>query len=604
MPTNNHWSYFESKLSTQGAKIRVTDLVQEQDLESRRDNINVYDKKMSTVLTCLAYEAALTEQSADLEQLEQMMFEILDEGVESYETVILSGLEKLKVLKRSYLTQDILKTETWLTTLKSEILALKNTHQISRELIEMAFLKMAMMADFAISQEYVFLNFSSEQIDKILSLPLENVKEIKKAIGGSISSPALYPAYPDVEKIMPVFSKSGTMGFNTILFALSKGFLPVGYGSEPYPVHIGYHASEPVWTTQHDYGHALLRVHQMMQNSPTVFQSCMKAYTDLIEKKQHQLIDDLTFKKDLIAIFFIVFEVAFNPGQDLSVKDYILKRTRAPRFEGIDVEKEASDKLKLTVFEVFDFASPLRALGYQIPGDSDKSWEAADGLRAAFLDIYKGFSSRHPEIQLKPDKKIPNEIDKTRQYFEKLCRYHPQTDALCFTVHEMATAEVLNRSRLDKLMSLSTAHQTAIRTLGKAEILAEKNFELIAENENPDDLAETLKQLHLLFKDFRAHIQTYQQRLGVQQYFQQNGQPARDGFTGRTQEVLDQLKTLQNTWSIAGIIEGAEPEGASLSGDDIRFILENLPLKPIPQAEAVLESLGIRLTPDSSPKPV
>ncbi|HEN8234687.1 TPA: hypothetical protein U8P38_002257 [Legionella pneumophila] len=79
-------------------------------------------------------------------------------------------------------------------------------------------------------------------------------KDEIKVVGTTI----LYKDYVHTKSTMPVFSRSGTMGFNTILFAVFNDCFPVGFSANPFSAHAGIFNNSSYDTTQHNYGHAYI----------------------------------------------------------------------------------------------------------------------------------------------------------------------------------------------------------------------------------------------------------------------------------------------------------------------------------------------------------
>lgn len=302
-----------------GSKIRVADLMPSQNLDAWKYHINFYDKSLSVILTFLAYEKALkgsTESS--LGAIREKMAGYLQEAANLYA----SQFEK------SPRREEF---QPFFDQLKKEINELA-PHQISPELLEVAYFKMALLTDLAFDIEPVAL--TKKDVKKILSLSITEIKPIKQTIGGNISTPNPHPNYPNITNIFPVFSRNGSMGFNTILYTIFNGYLPVGYGSEPYPVHVNYHQSERVFTAQHDNGHALNRVNILKIKYPDVFKTYEAVYFKLFADQNKLQVENnetrfLEFKKDLLFLFFLTYELGYAPERHKqSVKGFIMREPK------------------------------------------------------------------------------------------------------------------------------------------------------------------------------------------------------------------------------------------------------------------------------------
>jgi hypothetical protein len=489
-------------------KCRVLDLIEEQDKTRRNETILIYDKKMSTVFTFINYENGLKNIAGNIEQLREEMHKLIDEAYQDFYSAIMSG---------EYFNDAIAK---YLNSLKQEIEAIKKEKSISREIIEVACIKLAMLRDLPYGMPISGMNkhsiyagylgiillpenkkndinlrlpkpseidknimkendegflyacksggeiqvINSERIRKTLSqstiseliksqpdlsfsnaptiianeeftrkvvslsgftpyldIPLEDVKAFKNGIG-TMSSPILEMNYPAVDNILPIYSRNGSMGINTILFCIFNGYLPVGFGSNPHPVHARIFSNQCVSTAQHDYGHALTRVLGLYNDDPETFTKYKQTYQDIFKQRIENKIDDIAFKKDLLILFFLVNELAYSPKRNNQPVSKIIESRAKPLEQADDFFKQMATEVELygkeqvdsilnnLVLETIDFKKPLEQLGYTIKYDPEKLWESAGDIQASLLDALNGFMKRHPNVDVNPVSSLSKNI--------------------------------------------------------------------------------------------------------------------------------------------------------------------------------------------------
>ena len=246
---------------------------------------------------------------------------------------------------------------------------------------------------------------------------------------------------------MPFFSPNGSVGFNTILCAVFNDYLPVGFGTLPLPVHTNYHQQQAYWTARHDYGHCFNRVLTMKNDHPDFFNYCKNIYFGLFQEMQAGEIDEKTLKKELLVLFFMVYELGGSNVYRDSIERQIIDRTRdmeqglsygnsnsdyyyigralysatnyntrkkLAKSERSAISQKDKEEMKsglnyLTVLETADFVKPLKDLGYPFPDDVNKRpWKAAPGLRKGLLAIFEDFNQRHPDFFVAANRVTPN----------------------------------------------------------------------------------------------------------------------------------------------------------------------------------------------------
>jgi hypothetical protein len=287
--------------------------------------------------------------------------------------------------------------------------------------------------DHCSNQEYEINKF----VQHIILFPIiDETKKFRQEIGPGFSAPRNYMdarAYQDIQSIIPFFSTNGSIGYNTILCAVFNDYLPVGFGINSLKVHAGYHQMQAYWLARHDYGHCFNRVIGLKKNFPDVFDQCKNIYFELFNEIKSKKIDETTFKKELLVLFLMVYEVGNELSYD-SIKKTIEGRTRdieqtrndlwqtahgpekllvdyVDRKKANKTDRPFLDKIQkniireeisiLTVIESIDFVKPLAELGYEFPADlAKRPWKAAPVLRQALLELFEDFNRRHPNLFL------------------------------------------------------------------------------------------------------------------------------------------------------------------------------------------------------------
>lgn len=395
-PQNYHHTFFQD---SGNKKIRVSDLVSPTDEKERQKIMLLYDKKMSSVLVYLQYEEALAANDIDkINLLRDEMNNLIDEAYRDCYS---------EIMKNKPVSTFI---ESHLLELEIQIKKIKENLSISREIIEVCCFKLGVLCDLARNTLRTD-SFPDGELNNWLAIPLAETHLFKKCVQ-RVGSSGTYQDYANTKLTMPIFSKNGTLGFNTILYAELNGYFPIGFSSSPYPVHGGIYENQSFSSSQHDYGHAYQRLLDLKEKSPQTFSQYKDLYNKLIEQKNLNQIDDLSFRKDLLFLFMLVHELAYSPDNSQSVTDLIKERTFLPCevnndfLRELEENKEDDTLTRILVIETIDFVFPLKALGYEIEYSENQKWKSAPSLRKAFLDILSEFNERHPEIIIEPHQNI------------------------------------------------------------------------------------------------------------------------------------------------------------------------------------------------------
>lgn len=403
-----------SKYTHDGKLIRVLDLINPTDQSERRNIINFYDKKMSAVLTFMNYH-----EDPHNEIVKQNMASLLEEAFEGFAVVIQQAIDE----EAHEISDDHAKSagpsplQQYLDEIAREVKSVIANRQVKPETIEVACIKLAILYDLSLGIDII------EDIDTsvVFTTGIEETDMFKRqAIGQYISTPILAPAYPDVKGILPIYSSTGSIGLNTMLFAIFNDYLPVGVGHKPLAVHAGFFHNRCFETMQHDYGHMLSRITKMKDEHPETFEKYKQVYENTLDSKALGKIDNLIFLKDLQMIFFLVNEISFHPGEK-SPLAFIEDRTQLPAEAGeffiaceqkldgtispddeakyrLSTEEKAKSVLNCLIEDSIDFVVPLRNIGYTVDYNPNRPYKSAPQLRAGLIDLYEGFVSRHQAV--------------------------------------------------------------------------------------------------------------------------------------------------------------------------------------------------------------
>lgn len=332
--------------------VRVVDLCSIKGKEERKKAINTYDKEMSAVLINLRFDKALEKgTNTEVAALRTQLYELIDKAYVLFYDYILFN-EHQKTDRQTFIT-------SYLKLIHLQIEEAKSANIHPRELLNLVLIKLSMLRDLSKNESVTgFKEMTLEAngqenktlsiedfIERFLAVPLtRDIREIKQLLGSGISSPRPFEHYSDIDKVLPLFSNSGSIGINTILYALYNGYYPIGFGVEPHSAHMNVHHGV-IENMRHDNGHNFLRVHQLLTEDPDQFEAYKNAYQQTITKKYNQQVDDLTFKKNLLALFFLTWEISFYPMQTRSAVSQIHARH---------------------IIDLIDFVKPLGELGYPV----------------------------------------------------------------------------------------------------------------------------------------------------------------------------------------------------------------------------------------------
>ncbi len=297
-------------------------------------------------------------------------------------------------------------------------------------------------------------------VNHIMNLPLTlNTSDIKKEIGKGGLSPIsendnAYNNYMQNPSVLPFYSDNGTLGYNTILCAIFNNYLPVSFGLNPTAVHTNFFAQQSFGTARHDYGHCFYRVQNLKDKHPEFFENCREMYFELFKQRKNNMIDENTFKKELLVLFLIVFELGGNYVNESKIRNVIIERTRdleesasyyedsghmneimrfntylsykehkqhktdRPALSKQEKEKAHAALNQMTIMDTIDFVKPLQDLDYPFPDIIQKKpWKAGPSLRKSLLEMFDEFNTRHPDFySLK--KNSTEQVD-TQSFFYK-----------------------------------------------------------------------------------------------------------------------------------------------------------------------------------------
>ncbi|HAU1192456.1 TPA: hypothetical protein ACT96X_002436 [Legionella pneumophila] len=126
-------SLFKPSAITQ---IRVIDLLSNINEREKQSVMLMYDKKMSTVSTCIKYDKVLAENTSNINTLRNDMHNLIDEAYREPYVEIMKN--KPSDIIRQYLDKIV-----------EQINQVKEDHLISREIIEVACMKLAILCDLS-----------------------------------------------------------------------------------------------------------------------------------------------------------------------------------------------------------------------------------------------------------------------------------------------------------------------------------------------------------------------------------------------------------------------------------------------------------------------
>lgn len=365
-------SYGEKK------KLRVTDVLDKKDKTEL-----LYDKRMTTVLTCMEYDEALKNNAVD-QGLKNKMLSLINEAYNGF-------FKSIDTEKYDHI--QIHNNISWITQQGNEYNLLKA--------FEIICIQLAALKSQTQPPKGKFSESMTDYCNNILKLSLINndIEKMHEESRRLLFSGAKNINIPEL--IIPVYTPDSSMGFNTTLFCIFNGYNPVGVGERPYPVHANMYEDNSSMLLAHDYVHTLF-IGALKEHDEKLFDSYKKIYFDLFNKKMEKpnTIDDITFKKDLLILFLLVYDLAYSPNKERNGIINIIEKMLTINVQNPnDIDTEKLKELNTSVAGLCDFIKPLQNLGYKIHYDKERIFESADDLRNALIDAIKGFSERHPEIE-------------------------------------------------------------------------------------------------------------------------------------------------------------------------------------------------------------
>lgn len=316
-------------------------------------------------------------------------------------------------------------------------------HTIKNPISKKYIISVYLAAAFYCKDEPYTKSFES-YLSHILTKPLsENTALIRKTIGPGFHTlvgknemeDALYlERYASNHAILPQYSSTGSMGINAMLYAIFCGYLCVGYGEKPLSVHGDLFEKQAYATGRHDYVHAIIWLLPKLGSG--LFNALREVYFNLFNEFAERKIDEITLKKELIVIFYLLNEHSIESQKSYQMLEYTtLINTRGIHDSHHEIAPESNDFaffykqrkmlnkkerepldpksplkssyykktakndiLSHTVSLTIDWVKPLQEIGYEFPGTIGKMpWEAASVLRNALFTLLEDFRERHPE---------------------------------------------------------------------------------------------------------------------------------------------------------------------------------------------------------------
>lgn len=222
-------------------------------------------------------------------------------------------------------------------------------------------------------------------------------------------------------RAMPIYTKSGTIGLETIVLSIVNGFVPLGIPYTPYEVHAGLYKNRRGAFMVHDYIHGKRGCGGNHENCEQRLKDYQTLYKDTYFKiiKQPQA----TKERDIFILYFLMHELGFdrktrhltseitrNPKNE-DLYDYKDRFPIIPLFKKQTFIKEKD--IKKFVIESIDLIYILRNLGFDIPNLNVEKGDTLENInkthsviRTAILDLWKDFKIRHPRFSKKYNKLI------------------------------------------------------------------------------------------------------------------------------------------------------------------------------------------------------
>lgn len=231
--------------------------------------------------------------------------------------------------------------------------------------------------------------------------------------------------------IIPIYSKNGAIGFNTIVYCLINGFIPVGFGEDPFEVHGNLYTGKRLQILKHDYADHGKKSRKLKNESPFSFNLYKKVYENIFLNGN----EVINIKNDIFMLFFLIHELRLNLETDVFEEEWKEQLLNNKREYEADMEnkdlfkvfsKGGAETYKINLLynivrDTLDLQKPLTNLGFEIPIKIenysfnptkltfttkptltfDKASEFNDRIYEIILVMWKGFTERHPQILLK-----------------------------------------------------------------------------------------------------------------------------------------------------------------------------------------------------------
>lgn len=309
-----------------------------------------FDKKMSTILTCMEYSEALANKTVSKELQLKMhgliddtfagFIKVLNQERPEYQTIV----DNIAIIKNQESTFNLL-------------------HAYECICIQLTVLA-SMSRPLPIQATFEDAFHSNEKIFAVSVDKTDTHLDMRRLIYGREFT----------HHVIPVYSANATIGFNTILFSVFHNYSAVGVGEKPHLVHDKWLENRPTRLLAHDYGHSY-SLFASREKDPETFEQFRKIYFELFENKKQNKIDDKTFKTSLLVLFFLVFDSApSHPFADFKALEHFINQ--------------------IDYMFIIDFQKPLQDAGYVI--------DSKDALRKVLLTVVQEFLMRYPELKISP----------------------------------------------------------------------------------------------------------------------------------------------------------------------------------------------------------
>ena len=362
---------------------------------TEKSNSNIYyDKNFDKVIILEKY---LQEKNNPSEESITAVGNMLTLIIKEFEDFFIANFDEKDENKKKYFSQ--------FEKIKNEIKVIEK--RILFENIDMLLLVLGSIKDFFSLKESFFSEFVMNTIDYSI---FENTLGKREKICKNFGIPNAF--------YLPLYSKSGALGFNTILYTfLFLDYLPVGFSLSPYPAHDNDQGGSCVGASWHDYRHASVLI-EMKKNSEKTVEVYKEIYKEIFTNKINNETDDLQFKKDLLFLFILVFEIAFN----LEIHENILEKIKnkficnesafmTDKWKQCD-ELNQQCLFHTAILATADLRLPLNALGYVIPSPTMENYnDYVFSLESALKDLYSSFIMRYEPISRYENMLTPQKLE-------------------------------------------------------------------------------------------------------------------------------------------------------------------------------------------------